>query len=112
MPAAAPTLDVFHAIADGTRRKLLDLLAGGERPVRDLVAQFEVSFAAVSQHLAVLRAAGLVSRRREGRRQIYRAEPAALAEVRDWLACHEEFWTDGLDRLERHLAADAKDTSG
>jgi DNA-binding transcriptional ArsR family regulator len=108
MATAAPSFDVFHAIADGNRRKLLDLLVHGEHSVRDLVAHFEISFAAVSQHLAVLRAAGLVTRQRAGRRQIYRLEIAALSEVRDWLAYHDKFWTDGLDRLDRHLAIDGQ----
>ena len=61
-----PAGDVFHAIADANRRKLLDLLAGGELPAQELASRFDVSFAAVSQHLKVLHDAGLVKRRADG----------------------------------------------
>ncbi|WP_420345436.1 ArsR/SmtB family transcription factor [Pelagibius sp.] len=95
---------VFHAIADRTRRRLLELLAEGERPVQDLAAEFDMSFAAVSQHLQILRAAGLVRRRPAGRKRIYALEPAPLAEVRAWTDQYERFWKARLARLRRHLA--------
>lgn len=92
--------DVFRAIADPNRRRILDLLHGGERSVRRLVVEFDTSFAAVSQHLRVLREAGLVRRRREGRNQVYSANAVALKHVHDWLARYEAFWRARFDGLE------------
>jgi DNA-binding transcriptional ArsR family regulator len=80
--------DVYRAISDPTRRALLDILAERERPVEELVARFGVTFSAVSQHLSVLHEAGLVSRRAEGRRRLYRAVPGPLGEVNAWTAGH------------------------
>ena len=80
--------DVYKAIADPTRRAMLDLLAERERPVEELVARFAVSFSAVSQHLSVLHEAGLVSRRADGRRRLYRAVAAPLREVHAWTSSH------------------------
>jgi DNA-binding transcriptional ArsR family regulator len=97
------TGDVFFAVADPTRRGLLDLLAGGERPVKGLAEPFGMSRPAVSQHLKVLRKAGLVSERRSGRERIYRLEPAPLEEVRDWVETYERFWRGRLGALGRHL---------
>ncbi len=94
---------VFQAIADPTRRALLDLLRAGERPVKSLVERFEISQPAISQHLRVLRRAGLVSERRAGRLRLYRLHAGALAEVADWLAHYEEFWKTKLAALGRHL---------
>jgi DNA-binding transcriptional ArsR family regulator len=65
------TDEVFHAIADANRRKLLDVLATGDLPAQELASRFDVSFAAVSQHLKVLHDAGLIRRRAEGRHRIY-----------------------------------------
>ncbi len=98
---AAP--DVYHAIAEPKRRRILDLLLEGERPVQALVAEFDVSFAAISQHLRVLREAGLVARRIDGRQHVYSAEPEALATVLEWTARHRAFWRKRLDRLAHHL---------
>ena len=95
--------DVFHAIADPKRRHILDLLLDGERPVQALVAEFDVTSAAISQHLRVLREAGLVARRIDGRRHVYSSQPEALAKVLEWTARHRAFWQDGLDRLGQHL---------
>ena len=95
--------DVFHVIADSTRRGILDLLAAGERPARDLGAPFQISQPAVSKHLAVLRAAGLVSQRQEGGMRIYRLEAAALHEVFDWVRHYEKFWDFKLQELGRYL---------
>ena len=96
-------MDVFHAIADPTRRRLLDLLGEGERPVRSLAEPFDITRPAISQHLRILREAGLVSERRVGRERRYRIEPDRLREVSDWVARYERFWQDRLDRLGRHL---------
>jgi DNA-binding transcriptional ArsR family regulator len=96
---------VFRAVADPTRRAILDLLADGERPVHDLVARFDVSQPAISQHLRVLRDAGLVSSRRDGRSQLYRVEAERLRAVHDWSAHYARFWTDRLRALGDHLDA-------
>ena len=95
--------EIFQALADPTRRALLDLLRAGERPVKSLVEHFPVSQPAISQHLRVLREARLVSERRVGRQRLYRLEGKALAEVADWLAHYEEFWKSRLAALARHL---------
>jgi DNA-binding transcriptional ArsR family regulator len=85
-----------HAIADPVRRRVLELVRDGELPAGKLAAEFEVSRPAVSRHLRVLREAGLVSERREGRQRLYRANPAPLAELRSWL---DSYWHGRLDAL-------------
>jgi DNA-binding transcriptional ArsR family regulator len=95
--------DIFHVIADSTRRRMLDLLAQGEHPARDLGAPFRISQPAVSKHLAVLRAAGLVSQRYEGGLRIYRLEARQLQEVFDWAQRYERFWDAKLAALGRYL---------
>jgi DNA-binding transcriptional ArsR family regulator len=94
---------VFKAIADPTRRAIIGLLGEEQASVSELQRRFTISQPAVSQHLRVLREAGLVSERREGRRRIYElnAEPLALARL--WLDRHTEFWASRLDNLGRHL---------
>ncbi len=84
--------DAFFAISDPTRRRLLDLLAHGERPVNRLASSFSTTRSAVSQHLHVLHAAGLVSVRYAGREHIYRLRPGRLREVYDWVSRYERFW--------------------
>jgi DNA-binding transcriptional ArsR family regulator len=97
--AAAATVDAFRAIADPTRREILDLLAARDRGVTEIGARFAVSQPAISQHLKVLREAGLVEATRDGKRQIYRVRPEGFAPVRAWMAQYERFWTEKLDRL-------------
>jgi DNA-binding transcriptional ArsR family regulator len=97
------SVDVFQAIAHPARRRLLDALAGGEASVSELSEPFAMSRPAVSQHLRVLREAGLVVERREGRQRIYRIEGAPLIEVRDWIAGYDSFWQERLGALGRHL---------
>jgi len=97
------THEVFHAIADANRRKLLDMLAGGDFPAQELASRFNVSFAAVSQHLKVLHEAGLVKRRAEGRQRIYSLAPLPLREVDDWTASYRKFWQGRLKRLRSYL---------
>ena len=97
------TDDVFHAIADGTRRKLLDVLAAGDSPAHELASRFDISFAAVSQHLKVLHQAGLVERRARGRQRIYSLAPSRLREVDDWTAQYRRFWQTQLRRLRSFL---------
>jgi DNA-binding transcriptional ArsR family regulator len=93
----------FEVLAEPTRRRILDLLLDGERPVGELVDRLELSQPGVSKHLRVLRDAGLVNVRRDAQRRLYgvRAEP--LTEVDAWLAPYRRFWSDRLDALERHL---------
>ena len=89
----------FRAIADPTRRALLDLLAEGERPVNDLVRRFRMTQPGLSQHLRVLRQAGLVAQRREGRERLYRIRPKRLKPVVDWVTQYERFWQRKLGAL-------------
>src|SRR4051794_14829828 len=95
--------DVFRAIADPTRRELLDRLAEGEQSMMKLAESFEMSLPAVSQHLKVLREAGLVSERREGRMRIYTLAPTPLREIADWVSPYEQFWQTRLRKLGEHL---------
>jgi DNA-binding transcriptional ArsR family regulator len=99
----AETSDVFRAVSDPTRRGILDLLAGGDRAVRDLMQPFDVSQPAISQHLRVLREAGLVSERRQGRLRIYRLNPQPIRKVHQWAAHYERFWKRKLDALGKYL---------
>ena len=90
---------VFHALADPSRRAILERLTRGEAAVKDLTARFAISQPAVSQHLATLRKAGLVSERRDGRLVYYRVRPSGLRPLVNWLAHYEAFWHERLDRL-------------
>ncbi|MHB1534361.1 MAG: ArsR/SmtB family transcription factor [Acidimicrobiales bacterium] len=93
----------YAALAEPHRRQILDLLRDGERPAGELVERLEISQPGVSKHLKVLREAGLVAVRAEGKRRVYglRAEP--LAEVDAWLARYRALWSKRLDALERLL---------
>ena len=91
---------VFHALADPTRRAILDRLAVGEATVGSLSEPFSISFAAVSKPLGVLERAGLVTREARGRERVCRINPAALEDARAWLGFHERFWTERLDALD------------
>jgi DNA-binding transcriptional ArsR family regulator len=95
--------DVFRALADPTRRELLDLLTDGEQPVKRLAEPFGMSRPAISQQLRVLRHAGLVNERKVGRERCYRLSAAQLREVSDWLRKYERFWGEKLDALGEHL---------
>ena len=94
---------VFQALADPSRRAIYARLAGGEAPVKDLVAGSGISQPAVSQHLAKLRGAGLVVERRDGRLVYYRAKPDGLRPLVDWLEHYRAFWPERVDRLEALL---------
>jgi DNA-binding transcriptional ArsR family regulator len=95
--------DVFHAIGDANRRRLLDLLRDEERSVQALVPHLGITVGAVSQHLKILLESGLVVRRKQGRFRFYRAEPRALKKVHDWTARYRRFWESRLDRLGNYL---------
>lgn len=99
--------DVYHAIADGNRRRLLELLIEDERSVNECAPHFGITLGAVSQHLKVLLDAGLVERRKQGRYRYYRAAPAALREVHEWTAQYRRFWEASLDRLGDYLDREA-----
>ena len=94
---------VFRALADPSRRAIFERLTRGEAAVKDLTARFDISQPAVSQHLARLRKAGLVSERRDGRLVYYRVEPKGLRPLIDWIAHYQVFWPERLDRLEKLL---------
>lgn len=94
---------VFHAIADGNRRKLLDLLRCGEMPVTELASHFDITIAAVSQHLKVLMDADLVERRSEGKLRLYQSRPGALRGVHEWIGRYEKFWKRRLRKLGEYL---------
>lgn len=91
--------DVFTAIASPVRRALLDALAAGPKPVRDLAAGFPISRPAVSQHLRILKQADLVREERVGRERRYRLNPSPLREVHSWVAHYEGFWRNRLAAL-------------
>jgi DNA-binding transcriptional ArsR family regulator len=95
--------DVFHAIGEPTRRRLVDLLGHGEQPVNRLARPFAITRPAISQHLRVLREAGLVTVRREGREHYYRLRAKRLREVYDWVAHYERFWHKRLRALGKYL---------
>ena len=94
---------VFRALADPTRRAMLDSLAAGETTVGRLSKPFSLSLAAVSKHLGVLERAGLVTREARGRERVCRINPAALEDAQVWLDFHERFWTDRLDALQAEV---------
>jgi DNA-binding transcriptional ArsR family regulator len=96
---------IFQALADPSRRAIFELLArgGGEAAVKDVTARFDISQPAVSQHLAALKDAGLVSHRREGRCAYYRVDPRGMKPLIDWIAHYRAFWTERVGRLEKLL---------
>jgi len=100
MARAATTADAFNAVAEPRRRQILDVLAGGERPVNDLVGQLGLSQPLVSKHLRVLREVGLVDVRDEGRQRIYRLNGHSLKPIHDWVRNYEQAWAERFDRLD------------
>jgi len=103
MSRAATTTDAFNAVAEPRRRQILDLLAGGERPVGDLVRVLELAQPQVSKHLRVLREVGAVDVREEGRRRLYRVNGHALKPIHDWVKNYERSWSDRFDLLDTVL---------
>ena len=94
---------IFQALADPSRRAIFESLTRGEAAVKDLTARFDISQPAVSQHLAALKDAGLVSGRREGRLVYYHVEPRGMKPLIDWIAHYRAFWMDRVDRLQQLL---------
>ena len=96
-------MPVFAALADPTRRRLLELLVAGERSAGELAAEFAISRPGVSRHLRVLREAGLVRVRGDGQRRLYSVDLAQLDEVDAWLSRWRGFWAQRLDALDTEL---------
>ena len=92
--------DVYSAVADPTRRRLLRLLAeAGELPLHEMTDRFPMGRTAIAKHLAILKEAGLVIARKEGRETRYQLHAAPLREIHDWLAFYDQFWTERISHL-------------
>jgi DNA-binding transcriptional ArsR family regulator len=100
MARAATTTDAFNAVAEPRRRQILDLLAGGERPVNDLVRLLGLAQPQVSKHLRVLREVGAVDVREQGRQRLYSLNGRALKPIHDWVKGYERIWTERFDALD------------
>jgi len=112
MARAATTADAFNAVAEPRRRQILDALAGGERPVNDLVERLGLAQPQVSKHLRVLREVGLVEVREEGRQRMYRLNGQPLKPIHDWVKGYERSWSKRFDRLEEVLEELKKEEDG
>ena len=100
MARAATTADAFNAVAEPRRRQILDVLAGGERPVNDLVDALGLAQPQVSKHLRVLREVGVVDVREQGRQRVYRLNGHALRPIHDWVKAYEQTWSERFDELD------------
>jgi DNA-binding transcriptional ArsR family regulator len=100
---SSTTSDVFNAIAEARRREILDALITGEKAVGDIQKDLSMSQPQVSKHLRVLSEVGLVRCRAEGRRRLYRLEPARLRPLHEWLANYQQAWNEQLDRIDDYL---------
>jgi DNA-binding transcriptional ArsR family regulator len=100
MARVATTADAFNAVAEPRRRQILDVLAGGERPVNDLVRALGMAQPQVSKHLRVLREVGAVEARDEGRQRLYRLNGRALKPIHDWVQRYEDSWTERFEELD------------
>jgi DNA-binding transcriptional ArsR family regulator len=100
---SSTTSDVFNAIAEAHRRDVLDALIAGEKAVGEIVNDLSMSQPQVSKHLRVLSEVGLVRCRAQGRRRLYRLEPARLRPVQEWLARYEQAWNERMDRVDAYL---------
>jgi len=100
MARAATTADAFNAVAEPRRRQILDALAGGERPVNDLVQLLGLAQPQVSKHLRVLREVGAVDVRDEGRQRLYRLNGRALKPIHDWVKAYERSWSERFDLMD------------
>jgi DNA-binding transcriptional ArsR family regulator len=114
MARAATTADAFNAVAEPRRRQILDALAGGERPVNDLVELLGLAQPLVSKHLRVLREVGLVEVRDAGRQRLYRLNAAPLKPIHDWVQTYQDMWTERFNRLDAVLTElkDREDDDG
>ena len=100
MARAATTADAFNAVAEPRRRQIVDLLAGGERAVNDLVRELGLAQPQVSKHLRVLREVGVVDVREDGRRRLYRVNGPALKPIHDWVKAYEQSWSARFEALD------------
>jgi DNA-binding transcriptional ArsR family regulator len=100
MARTATTADAFNAVAEPRRRQILDALAGGERPVNDLVRVLGLAQPQVSKHLRVLREVGAVDVRENGRQRLYRLNGQALKPIHDWVKAYERTWAERFDQLD------------
>ena len=100
MARAATTADAFNAVAEPRRRQILDVLAGGERPVNDLVRALGIGQPQVSKHLRVLREVGAVDVREDGRQRLYRLNGHALKPIHDWVKDYERTWAERFGELD------------
>jgi DNA-binding transcriptional ArsR family regulator len=96
-------MSVFEALADPTRRQIVELVSTRELSAGDIASRFNVTRPAVSRHLRVLRESGLVTARGEAQRRLYRLDPTALDEIDAWIERTRGFWSEHLDALDRHL---------
>jgi DNA-binding transcriptional ArsR family regulator len=112
MPRTPTTADVYSAVAEPKRRRVLDTLQAGERSVTDIVAALEWPQPQVSKHLGVLRQAGLVSVRQAGRQRLYSVNGARLKTIHDWAKTFEAFWQRQLVRVKARAEALAKTKGG
>jgi DNA-binding transcriptional ArsR family regulator len=102
-------MDKFHALAEPTRRKIIELLARhGELPATAICDEFQVSPQAISQHLKVLREAGLVRIEKRAQQRIYRINPEAMLEIEDWARQIKELWNQRFDALDRLLEVEKR----
>ncbi len=104
-------MNAFLALADPTRRRIVELLADGERSAGELAAEFATSRPGVSRHLRVLREHGLVRAREDGARRLYSLDTAPLAELDDWLARYRGFWGNRLDALDTEITRRRRGTT-
>ena len=109
MVSEAVLTATFSALADPTRRDILTRLRRGERSVGELAEPLEMSWPAVTKHLKVLEAAGLLERRREGRRHVVSLNAAPLAQAGQWMEFYRGFWENSLDRLADHLEGESEE---
>src|SRR3954452_18627088 len=100
MARAATTTDAFNALGEARRREIIDLLAGGERPVGDLVRELGLGQPQVSKHLRVLREVGVVQVRDQGRQRLYRLHAVALKPIHDWVTSYERLWSERFELLD------------
>lgn len=112
MARARTTADAFNAVAEPRRRQILDLLAGGERHVNELVRLLGLAQPQVSKHLRVLRDVGAVEVRDEGRQRMYRLNGHALKPIHDWVRAYEHTWSERLERLDLVLEDLKRETEG
>jgi DNA-binding transcriptional ArsR family regulator len=109
MARAATTTDVFNAIAEPWRRRIIDTLSGGEQPVGQIVEALRIPQPAVSKHLSVLRKVGIVSVTTQGQLRLYRLNPRELKPVHDWVKTYERFWTHQLNRIRQRAEKKVKE---